>query len=173
MKNLILICSLFFITNINAASTAFIKITGTKQGIFKGESVAKGHENTTQITSYTFEENSPRDPQTGLPTGRRLIRPITVVKDWGASSPMIYQALATNEVLKEVKIDFFTINPQVGMEFNERTIILTDATISNVKDVTATVNGDLVDAEAITFTFQRIRMTDNKSGTIFEDSNTP
>lgn len=58
------------------------------------------------ILSLGFEIVSPRDPQSGLPTGRRMWKPIVVTKQWDPSSPTLFQAAVTNESLKEVTIEF-------------------------------------------------------------------
>lgn len=34
-----------------------------------------------------YTTQSARDPQSGLPTGQRMHKPIVIVKEWGASSP--------------------------------------------------------------------------------------
>src|SRR5205085_1119456 len=40
-----------------------------------------------------------RDVATGQATGRRQHTPLTIIKEWGASTPQLFQALATNELL--------------------------------------------------------------------------
>jgi len=57
------------------------------------------------IISLRFQVVSPRDPQSGLPTGKRQWRPIVVTKEWDSSSPMLYRAASSNE-LAEFKIEF-------------------------------------------------------------------
>lgn len=152
-----------------AKNSAYIKVTGAKQGQFKGESVQRGRENASEILGVSFEAIAPTDPSTGMPAGKRQLRPLTIVKDWGPSSNQYYSALSTNEALREVRIDFFSPSLKGdGMELLERSIVLTDAQVVDVKDSTTSVNGDLQDSETITFVYKKLTITD-KSGTIFSD----
>ena len=168
MKFVIIILALVFSTLTFAKSSAFIRTTGSKQGLFKGESTARGREQFAEILSYTFEILSPRDPSSGQPTGKRQLRPITIVKDWGASSNQYFTAIATNEVLKEVRIDFYSNDVRSGQEVLERSVVLNNAFVIDAKDSTTVVNGDLQDSQTITFNYSKITITD-KTGTIFTD----
>ena len=49
---------------------------------------------------YTI--TGPRDASSGLPTGKRMHKPITVVKEWGAASPQLMAVKPTYDV-KTVK----------------------------------------------------------------------
>lgn len=167
MKTLLTIFTLLISTQIFAKSNAFIKVTGSKQGLFKSESLTKSKEAYTEIIGYNFEEISPRETSTGMPTGKRQLKPLTIIKDWGASSPQYYQALSTNELIREIRIDFFTTDPE-GRSILSRSIVLNDASVEDIKDASSEVNGDLVDSEAISFVFRKITISD-KSGTVYTD----
>ena len=53
-----------------------IAVTGQKQGVFsKGRPIP--------VLALSHEIVSPRDPQSGLPTGRRQHMPISVTVQWG------------------------------------------------------------------------------------------
>jgi len=59
---------------------------------------------------------SPRDPASGLPTGKRQHKPISFLKEWGAATPQLFQALVTNENLKTVKFEFLQVDKTTGKE---------------------------------------------------------
>jgi type VI secretion system secreted protein Hcp len=141
-----------------------MKITGVRTGIFKGDSPQKGHEDEILVSSYQFEVVTPRDPQTGLPTGRRQYQPIHVTKEMNQSSPQILSAVANNENLSTVVLDFWTTN-RSGKESIYYRVKLTNASISSVKQFSAgqTVNED------IGFTFQKIEQESLTGKTLFTD----
>lgn len=102
---------------------------------------------------------SPRDPQSGLPTGqrqrasgvasgKRIWAPITIVKEIDSASPKFWQAIRQNDVL------------QVRLEFNSngktpKTIELQGATIANVRNIQQGGKP----AEEIEFRYEKIAVT--------------
>lgn len=141
-----------------------MKITGQKTGVFKGDSPEKGHESEILVSSYQFEVISPRDPASGLPTGRRSYQPVHVTKEMNQSSPQLLNAVATNENLKSVVIDFW-VTSRTGKEVNYYRVTLTDASISSIKQFSAglTVNED------IGFTFRKVEQESLTGKTTFTD----
>ena len=71
-----------------------LTITGQRQGSFAGD----GSVRDIRGLSYELEVIAPTDPASGQATGRRQYKPLTITKEWGASSPQILTALATNAV---------------------------------------------------------------------------
>lgn len=153
------------------AERAYITITGQTQGTFAGDGSGGKNKDRIRIYNYAFSGQSPRDPATGLPTGRRQYRPVVVAKEWGAASPQIWTAFATNEVLTEVLIEFIATNPH-GIEQVDHSIKLTHASISEARDYTERVpppdGTEMRPLDEISFVFQKIEMHD-KSGKEFMD----
>jgi type VI secretion system secreted protein Hcp len=116
------------------------------------------------LSSYLFQVSSPRDPATGQSTGRRVYQPITVTKQLNQSSPQILNALATNENLKTVVINFYETT-HTGTEVNYYRVTLTNANISGDKQFT---NGSTV-SEDVSFVFQKIQQQSLTGGTTFQD----
>jgi type VI secretion system secreted protein Hcp len=141
-----------------------MKITGQKSGVFKGDSPQKGHEDEILVSSYQFEVISPRDPASGLPTGKRQYQPLHVTKALNQSSPQVLNAVANNENLSKVVIDFWATS-RSGKESIYYRVTLTNANISSVKQYSAgqTVNED------IAFTFQKITQESLTGNTTFTD----
>src|SRR4249920_960420 len=75
------------------ADSIYISVKGQKQGPFKGEALQKGAEGKIAGLKFRHELMSPRDPASGLPTGKRQHRPVIITKEWGAASPQLFQAL--------------------------------------------------------------------------------
>jgi type VI secretion system secreted protein Hcp len=151
----------------NQANLFFsVKITG-RTGLFRGESTAKGRENSMEGLRFSSQVTSPRDVATGLPSGKRQHSPITFTKMWGPASPQIFQACVTNEVLPTVKFEFWRAIPG-GKEVIYQTITLTNASISSVRRyIGVAAGGDPPDPRAledVSFTFQKIEIQDNAMG---------
>jgi type VI secretion system secreted protein Hcp len=139
----------------------FLIIKGLRQGQFKGEHHEAGH--TTEIGGLrlSMELDIPLDAATGHASGKRRYQPLTITKAWGAASPQILQAAATNEILTAVSLRFVQTT-STGAEETLQTITLTNATISEVRryvDFTAGAGSStLLQLEDVSFIFQRIAM---------------
>ena len=145
----------------------YVTITGTKQGAFKGESIREKHSSKLSGLSYSHQIQSPRDVATGQASGKRQHGPISITKEWGAATPQIFQALVTNEVLKDVLFEFVhTTND--GLEEVYYTVKLTNATVASVQYMTGagesaesaktTAALDTLELEKVSFSYQRIEV---------------
>ena len=151
----------------------YVTITGEKQGAFKGETPRESQTGKIPCLAFDYGVQSPRDVATGQPSGKRQHQPITITKEWGASTPQIFQALTTNERLPSVLFEFVRTTPE-GLEEVHHTIKLTNATISSVKQYVGTVKhentADTHELEDVSFTFQQIDL-DNKGGSTSASDN--
>jgi type VI secretion system secreted protein Hcp len=111
-----------------------LAVTAAKQGAFS-----------TTLTGFAHEIVSPRDPASGLPTGKRMHKPITITKQLDATTPLLLNALVSNETLTSVLIGLDRDGKQVA------TVKLTNASIS---DYVATGGN-----ENWSFTYQKIEWT--------------
>jgi type VI secretion system secreted protein Hcp len=114
-----------------------VMITGQKQGAFSTTPIA--------LTGLSHEIISPRDPASGLPTGKRQHKPIVFTKQLDSTTPLLLNALVTNENLTSVLIGLLRNGQQVA------TIKLTNANIADYTD-----NGD---TEHWSLTYQKIEWT--------------
>jgi type VI secretion system secreted protein Hcp len=146
----------------------FVSIEGSKQGKFKGDGSRRGRPDSIVGLGFHYEIVSPRDPASGLPTGTRQHKPIVLTKEWGASTPQIFQALVTNEVLKSVVFEFVRTNAN-GEEVVDQVVKLIDASVANIEQYihfNAAGHAESDDArelEDVAFTFARIEI-ENKTG---------
>jgi type VI secretion system secreted protein Hcp len=152
------------------ADTIYISIKGQKQGPFKGEALQKGAEGKIAGLKFRYELVSPRDIATGMATGKRQHKPVMITKEWGAASPQLFQALATNETLPEVVIDFVGVDPK-GMMALSHSIKLTNAYIADISYSTEPIaTGGVRLLEDVTFVFGAIELIDVRSNTMSRDS---
>jgi type VI secretion system secreted protein Hcp len=144
----------------------YMTIEGTAQGKFKGESTRGAHKDKAPCVSFTYGVQSPRDIATGMASGKRQHQPFVATKEFGASSPQLFQACVTNEVLKSVLFEYIHTTPE-GKEEVYFTIKLTNATIAALKQYSQeaakhTEANDTHELEDVSFTFQKIDM-ENKA----------
>jgi type VI secretion system secreted protein Hcp len=160
-----------FIALVSSAQVTAIytSITGTVQGDIKSDAIAanKAAEGKIECLSFTSELQSPRDAATGLPSGKRLYKPVTLTMHFDGSTPKLLKAASTNEILKTVKIEFMKPNTN-GVVGNFATVTLTNATIASIEEVVENkTTSDLVKSSfviKISLTFQKIE-TDSMGGT--------
>lgn len=145
----------------------FIAVEGTKQGKFKGESVAMAFKDQSRVLKFSYGLVSPRDVSTGQARGKRQHKPIVITREPGAASPQFVTALVTNEVLKPVVIRFLRGNVNTGVNEVQQIIILTNPSVSDFRQY---VGDDGRWLEDVAFTFQQIQIENEPGATIAVDS---
>jgi type VI secretion system secreted protein Hcp len=159
----------FAVASTGFADSFYLKIKAQKQGDIKGGVTQKGRENSILVTSISHSIVSPRDPQSGLPTGQRQHKPLTVTIPLDRSAPLLYSALVTNENLPQANLFFWTtaLRPtSIASEVQQYTIRLTNANISSIEEITQTdaAGANPKPAIKVTFTYQKIEWTWNDGG---------
>jgi type VI secretion system secreted protein Hcp len=76
---------------------AHMTLDGENQGTIEGSCEMQGREGTILVQAFNHEIYIPRDPQSGLSTGKRVHGALSVVKIFDKASPKMYQALCTGE----------------------------------------------------------------------------
>ena len=160
---------------------AYVRITGKKQGAFKGESPRTTDTGQwMEVVAFSMDLESPRDLSTGQASGKRQYKPVTFVKAWGAASPQVLTACATNEILTEVVFQFIKTN-QNGEQYVYQAVTLTNATVSEVfrfmgdpeanhtPRLRPSEYTDTSALERVKLTFQKIEIEDTDGKTAFTD----
>lgn len=137
-----------------AALNAYLELEGETQGNIKGSVTKKGHAETIKVLAISHEVVSPRDAASGLPTGKRQHKPLTITKPLDRSSPLLNALLVNNENIPEWTLEIY--QPAKGGEALTYTIELTNASISSIRLVTKP-DGTLV--QEVAFTYQKIEWT--------------
>ena len=153
----------------NEPIIAFATITGAKSGDIKGSSMMKETEGMIECVGFKYTVRSPRDPASGLPTGKRQEGEIIIAKHLDVATPLLLNVLYTNETLKSVNIRFYKRNP-AGQTVLFQTIQLTNASIAEIAQNGGTFLPDksVPNAntnEQISFTFQKITITNMEAKT--------
>jgi type VI secretion system secreted protein Hcp len=116
-------------------ATVFVK--SQQSGAFSDDPI--------DVTAVSHEIVSPRDPATGLPTGKRQHKPIALTMAWGPSTPHFLNALANNENLSFFRLSLLSDGQEVAR------IELTNASVAQFDE-----HGDNVTFQ---FTYQKIQWT--------------
>ena len=174
MKRAFLIIAALVLLSIPLSASAAYKFTvqieGSKQGKLKGECSDKDQKDLLCGIDFSYEVVAPMDSATGQPSGKRQHKPVVITKEVGAASPQIFQALATNELLKSVLISFYGTNAQ-GEEEVVYTIRLTNARVSSYRTFLDTPEGgkDVKLVDVFALTFQRIEIESATGKTMAAD----
>lgn len=140
-----------------AALNAYLRIKGQRTGEFKGGVTMKGRENTLRVLSMTHTIVSPRDPASGLPTGKRQHKPITMIVEIDRAAPLLHNALVSNETLTSLELKFWapSVGKVAGSETQTYSIRLSNANISELRTIKSADPG-APDVLEVSFTYQKI-----------------
>ncbi len=148
------------------AGQFYVAIEAAKQGRLKGESERPQHADKMSGIAFSYEVKSLRDAATGQASGKRQHGPVTFTKEWGAASPQLFQALVTNELLKDVLFEFVRVDASTGQEVVFETMRLKQANVAEIRRYVAVdTEGELdeLELEDIALTFRTIEI-ENRSG---------
>lgn len=144
------------------ALNSYLTLRGDKTGDIKGSVIETGREGTIMVIACSHDLISPRDAASGLPTGKPMHKPMLITKELDKSSPLLYNAMVTNEQLTAWELKFFR-KSSTGTEEHHFAIRLTNANIASIAlRMPNTRNPDLVALETfedVTFTYRKIKWT--------------
>jgi len=165
--------TLLLLAPARAALNAYLTLKGQKQGAIQGGATQKGRENRIVVIAYTHEIKAPVDAATGGPSGRRQHGLFTITKEVDKSTPLLQQALATNENLPEFELQCWRASP-AGVEQQYYTIRLTNARVVGIRQqMPNTASPELRRVETyeeVSFTYQTITWTWTEGGITASDT---
>lgn len=154
------------------ALAAYLKLTAQRHGEIRGSVTQKGREGRILVMSAWHEIVGPRDPASGLPTGKRMHKPFIITKELDRSTPLLYSILAHNENIPSWELQFYTPSA-VGLEKQHYTVRLTNANICAIQFKMANNKNPKLarytEYEEVSFTYQKISWTWNDGGLTAED----
>jgi type VI secretion system secreted protein Hcp len=103
--------------------------------------------------SFNYAVISPRDAASGLPSGKRTHKPIVITREVDEASPLLWQALCTNEAFQLAKLSFVEPSGGGGKETIHQTVTLTNGTISKIEYAPPLLGKK---RQAITFSYQEL-----------------
>ena len=154
-----------------AVHQILVAINAAKQGDLHasaGFTDLKGTVPKHQFSTEEFEYSviSPRDPQSGLPTGQRMHKPVVFTAALGPATPQLFAALCTNELLPTVVFDCYGHTTQ-GKTVLAHSVKLTNAAIASIDLVKPNLRNTQLSKEderqQIALTFSQIELTNGVS----------
>jgi len=121
------------------AEPGYLFLEGEKQGKFECD-FTKDHKVVAggiPFLTFANEVTAPRDIATGQASGRRQFKAVVFTKQLDSTSPMFWQAITQNEMIKKAEFRFYRIQKTGQMELYY-TVTLEKANLSAVKMVMAT-----------------------------------
>jgi type VI secretion system secreted protein Hcp len=155
----------------SAAQHIYCTFVGAKQGKFQGDHGLNGDATQIPVFSLMQELTVPFDPSSGRGTGKRQHSPLVITKSIDRSSPQFFTAAVTNEILKSVTCTLYRDTDRDAAASAFYKFTLTGANIVDVQDMGDGSSGNShgADRERISFTYQKIELTDIESGTVAID----
>jgi type VI secretion system secreted protein Hcp len=154
------------------ALNAYLSIVAQRQGPIRGSVTQKGREGKILVMGAMHEIVAPRDPASGLPTGKRMHKPFTILKELDRSSPLLFSVLCNNENISSFELQFWQPSP-TGAERQHYTVRLTNANISAIHfkmpNNRSMKLARLTEYEEVSFTYQRIEWIWNDGHLIASD----
>ncbi len=154
------------------ALPGYMSITAENQGAIEGDCDLDGRAGFIVVQAMDHSVKLPTD-QRGLPNGRRIHLPITILKEVDRTSPMLYQALCDGELLTNVSIDWYRLDG-AGMEELYYKQTLKNAQIIainfDVESNTDLANSRVGHMESISLIYDSITWCHDVDGIEFEDN---
>jgi type VI secretion system secreted protein Hcp len=162
------------------ALNAYLTCTGAKQGAFTGSVTQKGRVGSIMVFYVENEIESPRDAASGLPTGKRMHKPLVIYKEVDQASPLLWNALCNNETITKWQLQFWrpSMSTQGGAgagatENQFYTIDLTNSTVCKMEMVMENNKDEgtmrFPEYEKVSFVYQAITWTWTKGGITASD----
>lgn len=154
------------------ALNAYLRLKGQKTGEVRGSSTQRGREGKIMVIAVSHMVESPRDPHSGLPSGSRVHKPFVITKQSDRSSPVLYGMLASNELMTDWELQFWSPSPSAtpgsGLEVQSHSVRLINASIASINFcMPNNKNPELsnyVEYEDVAFVYQKIIWTWNDGG---------
>ena len=154
------------------ALNSYLTLRGETQGDIEGSVTQPGRENSIEVHGWSHEVVSPRDAASGLPTGKRQHKPLTITKAIDKSTPKLMNALTNNETITDLQLKCWQPS-STGAEVQYYTIELVNANISGIRAEMLNnkypENMNHMEREHISFTYQKITWTWMEGGITAED----
>ncbi|MDD2137842.1 Hcp family type VI secretion system effector [Pseudomonas kurunegalensis] len=160
---------------------AYISIEGKTQGnitagAFTSESVGnvfvQGHEDEILVQEIKHQVTVPTDPQSGQPTGQRVHKPFVFTSSLNKATPLMYQALASGEMLPTVEVKWYRTSVE-GTQEHFFTTKLEDATIVDINTVLPYAqnqkNNNYTQLVEVALSYRKITWTHEAAGTLGSD----
>ena len=97
--SILILVMAFVLMGMDASAAAFIKFDG-----IDGEAVDKDHQGWSDLTSMQWGVGRAITPASGLPTGKRQHKPVSIVKPLDKATPLLMRDCSSGKAVSEVEI---------------------------------------------------------------------
>lgn len=111
--------------------TAYMKLTGVRQGVIEGSCTENGKSGMLLVDSTENMVSFPTETHTGKPMGQRKHDPYQISLYPDKALPKLYTAVCTGEVIRSVEIQYYAVNSE-GEQQLYYTVKMENAYISSV-----------------------------------------
>ncbi len=174
MRKLLFFLGSFILLNtITNAQTIVWKVDG-----IKGESDKAKFSDKTELLGVVMEGSSSQGSSAGggMAVGKRTYQPIVILKQTGASSPLLFQSFFMGKHVKEVVIEYYKTD-KTGIEVIDYSLTLKNVIITGFKQFAGPLKNERFDpandnalCDEIKFNFQEIIAEYKKGGIIVQDN---
>jgi len=127
-----------------------------------GGSEKTGREHSCDVFEIEHQVHMNIDTGTGLSTGVRIHAPMRITKVIDKASPLLFQALCENKMIKTATLDFYRIDPETRGEVKYYEIVLTNCRISHFRPFMPTsfvpANESFRHMEQISIVYEKIEL---------------
>lgn len=155
-----------------SGQAAYLKVKGALHNWIKGSVTTNAHKDWIKVIGFTAGVDLPVDASTGQSTGRHHHKPLTITKLIDKATPLLFEALVTNENIVSAELKFFGPSGS-GAEEATYTITLENAVISSIRqhgNTNETGEDGHKDMEDISFTYRKITVTWEDGGITGSDT---
>jgi len=174
MRKLFFFLGSFILFNtITNAQTIVWKVDG-----IKGESDKVKFSDRTELLGVVMEGSSSQGSPSGggMAVGKRSYQPIVILKQTGASSPLLFQSFFTGKHIKNMIIEYYKTD-KTGVELLDYSLTLKNVIITGFKQFAGPLKNERFDppndnalCDEIKFYFQEIIVEYKKGGIIVQDN---
>ncbi len=126
-------------------------------GEYPGSGIGEGLEDASKVIDLEHTVMVPLDPSTGLPSSSRRHGLLTIVKNIDKATPGLHKALCTGQILRDVVLDFYRLDPSTGQDLAYYKITLRNAMVVDIGPTTNFVTPDSYKhMERVSFVYEEI-----------------
>lgn len=149
-----------------------LTIIAEQQGEIEGSCEWDDREGSILVQGFEHVVELPQDSR-GIASGRRVHRPIVITKEIDKSTPMLYQALCTGELLTEMELKWYRIDGS-GEEELYYAMRMYNGIVTKihprVENVLIKENAQLKHMEDVYIAYEKIIWTWEPDGIEYEDA---
>lgn len=172
MRKLFFLLGSFILFNTINAQTIVMKVDG-----IKGESDKAKFSDKTELMGVVLEGSSSQGTTGGgMAVGKRSYQPIVILKQTGASSPLLFQNFFMGKHIKEIVIEYYKTE-KTGVEVLDYSLTFKNVIITGFKQFAGPLKNERFDptndntlCDEVKFNFQEIIAEYKKGGIVVQDN---